>query len=95
VVCPGGGNSWVTFEHELGHYVVARRLGIPVKLFAIGTGPVLWQRALASGVRLEIRRAPAGTGHGRSGPRDPTAGRRRSIGQEMALAAGGARASAY
>jgi len=84
----------VAVEHELGHYVVARRLGIPVKLFAIGTGPVLWQRTLASGMRVELRAFPVGLAVGVPGRRDDDGRPRRSIGQEMALAAGGAAASA-
>jgi membrane-associated protease RseP (regulator of RpoE activity) len=84
----------VAVEHELGHYVVARRLGIPVKLFAIGTGPVLWQRTLASGMRVELRAFPVGLAVGVPGRRDEAGRPRRSIGQEMALAAGGAAASA-
>jgi membrane-associated protease RseP (regulator of RpoE activity) len=79
--------SWVI-------YLVARWLGIPVKLFAIGIGPVLWQRTLASGMRLEIRAFPVGLAVGVPGRRDPDGRPRRSIGQEMALAAGGAAASA-
>ena len=84
----------VAVEHELGHYVVARRLGIPVKLFAIGTGPVLWQRTLASGMRVELRAFPVGLAVGVPGRRNDDGRSRRSIGQEMALAAGGAAASA-
>ena len=84
----------VAVEHELGHYVVARRLGIPVKLFAIGTGPVLWQRTLANGMRVELRAFPVGLAVGVPGRRDGDGRPRRSIGQEMALAAGGVAASA-
>jgi membrane-associated protease RseP (regulator of RpoE activity) len=84
----------VAVEHELGHYFVARRLGIPVKLFAIGTGPVLWQRTFASGMRVELRAFPVGLAVGVPGRRDDAGRPRRSIGHEMALAAGGAAASA-
>ena len=84
----------VAVEHELGHYVVARRLGIPVKLLAFGVGPVLWQRTLASGMRLAIRALPLGLAVGVPGRRDEAGRPRRSIGHEMALAAGGAAASA-
>ncbi len=30
--------------HELGHYVAARRMGVPVERFSVGFGPVVWSR---------------------------------------------------
>lgn len=30
--------------HEFGHFMVARRVNIPIKIFSIGFGPVLWKK---------------------------------------------------
>ena len=34
--------GFVILFHELGHFIAARTLGIPVKIFSIGFGPKLW-----------------------------------------------------
>lgn len=34
-----------TFLHELAHYALAKRQGVPVKSFSVGMGPVLLRRA--------------------------------------------------
>jgi regulator of sigma E protease len=33
------------FIHELAHYVNARSVGLPVRAFSIGMGPILWRRS--------------------------------------------------
>src|SRR5262245_16434407 len=34
----------LVFVHELGHFVVAKRLGVKVLRFSIGFGPIFWRR---------------------------------------------------
>ncbi len=34
----------VILFHELGHFVAARIVGIPIKIFSVGFGPALWKR---------------------------------------------------
>lgn len=36
--------SLAIFVHELGHFLVARRLGLKIEVFSIGFGPALWKR---------------------------------------------------
>jgi len=36
----------LVFIHELGHFVVARGLGIRVERFSIGFGPALYERRI-------------------------------------------------
>lgn len=38
------GLSIVIIIHELGHFIAARRGGIPIAIFSIGLGPALWRR---------------------------------------------------
>lgn len=33
----------VILFHELGHFVAARIVGIPIKIFSVGFGPALWK----------------------------------------------------
>ncbi len=40
--------SLAVFIHELGHFVVARLLGLRADVFSIGFGPALWKRQLGS-----------------------------------------------
>lgn len=53
------GLSFLVFIHELGHYFVARRVGMKVEVFSIGFGPALykWDR---DGVRWQISLLPFG-----------------------------------
>lgn len=46
--------------HEIGHYVVARRIGIPVYEFSIGFGKLLWSRTNKDGVQFSLRLIPLG-----------------------------------
>ena len=34
--------TFVVFVHELGHYLMAKALGIPVNVFSVGFGPKLF-----------------------------------------------------
>jgi len=34
----------VVFAHELGHFIVGRRMGIRAEAFSIGFGPILWRK---------------------------------------------------
>lgn len=47
------------FIHELGHFLVARRLGLVVEVFSIGFGPALWKRR-RNGVVYKIGIIPFG-----------------------------------
>ncbi|RMF87607.1 MAG: PDZ domain-containing protein, partial [Nitrospirae bacterium] len=46
--------------HEWGHFVAFRRFRVPVEVFAIGFGPPLWRRPLASGTELRLCPIPVG-----------------------------------
>lgn len=46
--------------HELGHYVVARRVGMAPTDFFVGFGPTVWARTSASGLRYGVKLLPAG-----------------------------------
>ena len=46
--------------HELGHYLVARWLGIEVKEFAIGMGPKVWSRKGKRDTLFSLRALPLG-----------------------------------
>ena len=35
--------SFLVFIHELGHFAVARAVGIPIRRFSVGIGPALWK----------------------------------------------------
>lgn len=49
----------IIFVHELGHFLVARWLGLKVETFSIGMGPALWQRKI-NGVNYKIGAFPVG-----------------------------------
>lgn len=46
--------------HELGHFLAARACGVTVLEFAMGMGPVLWQKQSKSGTKLSLRALPIG-----------------------------------
>lgn len=46
--------------HELGHFLAARACGVTVLEFAMGMGPVLWQKETKSGTKLSLRALPIG-----------------------------------
>jgi regulator of sigma E protease len=45
--------------HEWGHFIAARKIGIPVDEFSIGFGPLLWSRE-KNGVQYSLRAVPLG-----------------------------------
>lgn len=47
------------FVHELGHYLVARWLGLQVDVFSIGFGPAIWKRTI-KGIAYKIGCLPLG-----------------------------------
>lgn len=47
------------FVHELGHFLVARALGLQTTVFSIGMGPAVWKRQCGS-TRLQIGCLPLG-----------------------------------
>ncbi len=51
--------SLAVFIHELGHFVVARLLGMRADVFSIGFGPALWKRKI-KGTELRISAIPFG-----------------------------------
>jgi len=46
--------------HELGHYLVARKLGFKINEFAIGFGKILWSKINKRGEKISIRLFPLG-----------------------------------
>ncbi len=46
--------------HELGHFLAARLCGVKVLEFAMGMGPLLWQRESRRGTLLSLRALPIG-----------------------------------
>jgi regulator of sigma E protease len=52
--------SALVFFHELGHFWVARRLGIRVDVFSIGFGPPLWSRKDRHGIEWRLSAIPLG-----------------------------------
>ena len=46
--------------HELGHYVVGKKLGFKINEFAIGFGKAIWQRTTKSGEKISLRILPLG-----------------------------------
>lgn len=50
----------LVFVHELGHYLVARRVGMAPTDFFVGFGPTVWARTTASGLRYGVKLLPAG-----------------------------------
>ena len=51
--------SLTIFVHELGHFLVARRLGLVVEVFSIGFGPAIWKRT-RKGITYKIGIVPFG-----------------------------------
>lgn len=51
--------SLTIFVHELGHFLVARRLGFKVEAFSIGFGPALWKKTI-DGIVYKIGLLPFG-----------------------------------
>ena len=46
--------------HELGHYFVARKLGVQVQRFSIGLGPIVWSRTTKDDVEFALSAIPIG-----------------------------------
>lgn len=46
--------------HELGHFMAARACGVRVLEFAMGMGPLLWQRKSQKGTLISLRALPIG-----------------------------------
>ena len=51
--------SLIMILHELGHYLVAKRLGFKIEQFSLFMGPVLFER-VRNGVRFNIKAFPIG-----------------------------------
>ncbi|MEK7310211.1 MAG: RIP metalloprotease RseP [Planctomycetota bacterium] len=49
----------IIFLHELGHFIVARRLGIRIEIFSIGFGPAIW-KIKRGGTEYRIALIPLG-----------------------------------
>ncbi len=82
-----------TVWHELGHLVVARLYRVPVRLLAIGLGPVIWRHMLWRDLRFEVRAVPLGATVGVVGRRAADGHARRPSSHDFAVAAGGPAAS--
>ncbi len=50
----------LVFVHELGHYLIARRVGIRVETFSIGFGPEVFGRTDRHGTRWKVSAVPLG-----------------------------------
>lgn len=46
--------------HELGHYLVGKKLGFKITEFSIGFGKVLWQKTSKDGEKISLRAFPLG-----------------------------------
>ena len=46
--------------HELGHYIVGKKLGFKINEFSIGFGKVLWQKVNKTGEKISLRLLPLG-----------------------------------
>jgi len=46
--------------HELGHYLVGKKLGFKINEFSIGFGKVLWQKVNSKGEKISLRIFPLG-----------------------------------
>jgi len=79
--------------HEMGHLLIARLLGIPIRRISIGLGPVVWHRQMGAEREFVLRLFPLSMTVGVPARlrRDGTV--RRSIRQDLFLAAGGPAAS--
>ncbi len=45
--------------HELGHFIAARSVGVPVEVFSVGFGPALWKKTIG-GTEYRISLVPLG-----------------------------------
>lgn len=93
----------LVFVHELGHYWVARRVGVRVETFSIGFGREIWGRTDRFGTRWRLSAVPlggyvkfAGDADAASRPdpnsaaaQDPMALQNRPLGQRAAVVAAG------
>src|ERR1700741_2984058 len=50
----------IVFDHELGHYLVARRNGVRIEVFSIGFGPQIFGWFYRSGTRWKLSAVPLG-----------------------------------
>lgn len=46
--------------HELGHYIVGKKLGFKITEFSIGFGKAIWQKTNAKGEKISLRVLPLG-----------------------------------
>lgn len=46
--------------HEFGHFWVARRCGVQVRVFSVGFGPALWKRTARDGTEYRLAAIPLG-----------------------------------
>ncbi|MBR5226963.1 MAG: site-2 protease family protein, partial [Clostridia bacterium] len=46
--------------HELGHYIVGRKLGFKITEFSIGFGKAIWQKTNKRGEKISLRILPLG-----------------------------------
>ena len=83
----------VTVWHEVGHWIAARAVGVPVRRIYVGMGPVLWRRTLRQDTDLALRALPLGMAIAVSGRRADDGTLRRPIDHDLLMAAGGPLAS--
>lgn len=83
--------SFIILVHELGHFIAARRVGIPIEIFSIGFGPTIW-RTRRGQTEFRIAAIPLG-GYVLPMVDDEAGLDRYTLRQRLLLAAGGPLAS--
>ena len=83
----------VTIGHELGHYLAARLVHIPVKQIALGMGPEVWRVRLGNGMRFVVRLLPLSAAVGVLGRWTRRGSLRRPVNHDLLVAAAGPLAS--
>jgi len=78
-----------TVAHELGHFMMARLLHIPVRRITVGFGPVCWRRPLGENGEFVLRAFPTSLAVGIPGRREQDGTLRRPIRQDILVAAAG------
>ncbi len=83
----------VTLWHEMGHWLAARVVRMPVRCVYVGMGPVLWRRSLRHDTDLVLRALPLGMSIAVPGRRAADGTLRRPLEHDLLVAAGGPVAS--
>jgi membrane-associated protease RseP (regulator of RpoE activity) len=85
----------VAISHEVGHFLIAKLVGVPVIHLGVGFGPTLWKGRLWGETVIIVRTIPVGMSIGVPGRRAPDGSERRPAGHDIAVAAAGPTASYF